>query len=357
MRRVFCGLFLLAAFYLAGVYQLESLMIFFVAALLVLIFLWIISRRLASGLEVKIQLEQDMVRKGETAKGRVTVVNHSWLPVLHFRVWIEYANCWGGEKQRQYLEGGVPGKKQVQPEFLISSDYCGVLKISAVQIKVWDYLFLFGKKRLCQQTVNLLVMPGWNAQIMDLRQTILQGNTPGEYSQPDRPGEQPPEIYQIQSYQEGDTMRDIHWKLSARMDQLMSRKYAAEKKKMVDFFLDLGGIGQEGLKRMDAFWELAAAISRDLVQWEMIHQVWWRASDSGNMVSQIVERPDEMHSMMKNLLITTGRGGSVSDDHKADLYHIWRPGENILRLNLKLELYQNEELVMQFDEEDCRPGM
>ena len=49
-------------------------------------------------------------------------------------------------------------------------------------------------------------------------------------------------------------MRDIHWKLSARMDQLMSRRYAAEKKKLVDFFLDLSSDAKEDIYRMDAFW-------------------------------------------------------------------------------------------------------
>ncbi|MGI6011399.1 MAG: DUF58 domain-containing protein [Ruminococcus sp.] len=356
MRRVICVLFLLAAFYLAGVYQRESLMVFFMTGILALICMWILSRLLSSRLEVGIQMQQDTVRKGETARGRLQVINRSWLPVLHFRIRIEYANCWGGEKYSQFLDGGVSGKGQAQPEFLISSDYCGLLKITAAEIKVWDYLSLFGKKRPCSETANLLVMPGWEVQIADLRQIVPQGNTPGDYSQPDRPGSQPPEIYQIQPYQEGDTMRDIHWKLSARMDQLMSRKYAAEKKKMVDFFLDLQGSGQEKLSRIDAFWELAAAVSRDLVQWEMIHRVWWRAAGTGNMVSQIVERPDEMRAMMKNLLITTGKGGDHLDSDPDDIYRIWQPGENILRLNLRLELYQNEELVMQFAEESCRPG-
>ncbi|MGI6007798.1 MAG: DUF58 domain-containing protein [Ruminococcus sp.] len=359
MRRIICILFLFATFYLAGIYQLESLMIFFMAEVLVVIIMWFLSRRLSSGLEVSLQIEGDTVGKGEPARGTVTVANRSWLPVLRFRVRIDYDNCREGIGYFQQMESSVAGKGQTQMDFFIASDYCGVLKIGVSSIKVWDYLSLFGKKRSCRENVDLLVMPGWDVRIMDLRPLLPQSNTPGDYSQPDRPGNQPPEIYQIQNYQEGDTMRDIHWKLSARMDQLMSRKYASEKKKMVDFFLDLQGGGQEDIRRMDAFWELAAAISRDLVQWEMIHRVWWRASDSGNMVSQVVERPDEMYSMMKNLLITTGNGRKTSGDGRKseEIYRIWRPGENVLRLNLQLELYRNEEMVMKFTEEMCRQTM
>ena len=47
------------------------------------------------------------------------------------------------------------------------------------------------------------------------------------------------------------------------------------------------------------------------------------------MVSQVVERPDEMRSMIKNLLITTGSVNpkNVSKDLKEELYRIWRPGK------------------------------
>ena len=356
MRRVICILFLLTTLYLAGVYQLESLMIFFMAQIGLLLILWLYTWYIASRVEVSLALENDTVEKGETARGSVLVKNRSWLPLLRFQVRISYGNCRQQEIFAQSLEGNVSGRKEKKAGFYVASDYCGVLQIRTEQIRVWDYLALFSRKRCCGEKVNLLVMPRADMVIADLRSVIPQGNTPGDYSQPDRPGDQPPEIFQIRSYQPGDNMRDIHWKLSARMDQLMSRRYAAEKKKLVDFFLDLSSDAKEDIYRLDAFWELASAVSRELVRWEMIHRVWWRAADTGNMVSQVVERPDEMRSMIKNLLITTGSVNpkNVSKDLKEELYRIWRPGENLLRLNLNLELYRNEELVRKYTQEDCQ---
>lgn len=356
MRRIICILFLLTTFYLAGIYQLESLMIFFMAQVGLLLILWLYTWYIASRVELSLLLENDTVGKKETARGSVLVKNRSWLPLLRFRVRLACGNCRDENVFVQFLEGSVSGRKEAKVDFYVASDYCGVLQIRTEQIQVWDYLALFSRKRSCEGKGNLLVMPGWDMVIDDLRSVIPQGNTPGDYSQPDRPGDQPPEIFQIRSYQPGDNMRDIHWKLSARMDQLMSRKYAAEKKKLVDFFLDLSSNTQANIRRMDAFWELTAAVSRELVQWEMIHRVWWRASDTGNMVSQVVEHPDEMRDMMKNLLITTGSVNpeNIPKDPKEELYRIWRPGENLLRLNLQLELYQNEELIRKYTEEDCQ---
>ena len=69
MRRVICILFLLTTFYLAGVYQLESLMIFFMAQIGLLLILWLYTWYIASRVEVSLALENDTVEKGETARG------------------------------------------------------------------------------------------------------------------------------------------------------------------------------------------------------------------------------------------------------------------------------------------------
>lgn len=54
-----------------------------------------------------------------------------------------------------------------------------------------------------------------------------------------RPGNQPPEIYQIKTYTPGDSIRNIHWKLTARMDELMSKEYMDEVGTELFFFIDL----------------------------------------------------------------------------------------------------------------------
>ena len=67
----------------------------------------------------------------------------------------------------------------------------------------------------------------------------------------------------IRTYQPGDSMRDIHWKLSSKNDELLSRRYMEEGESGISFYLDVSGWKDGGWKEQSAFLRLAFTISRE----------------------------------------------------------------------------------------------
>lgn len=66
-----------------------------------------------------------------------------------------------------------------------------------------------------------------------------------------RSGDDRSEIFQNREYREGDPIRDIHWKLSARNDELIVKEYSRPLIPSVHFLLELqSGVGQEEADRL-----------------------------------------------------------------------------------------------------------
>lgn len=70
------------------------------------------------------------------------------------------------------------------------------------------------------------------------------GMNPARFEQADRgsgtaAGTDPYEIRQLRPYQPGDSLRDVHWKLSARTEELLSKQYGGQEEYCARLFLDL----------------------------------------------------------------------------------------------------------------------
>ena len=139
---------------------------------------------------------------------------------------------------------------------------------------------------------------------------------------PDMPGSQPPELYQIRQYQDGDSMRDIHWKLSAKMDQMMSRQFAAETQCTATVYLDF----QKAVMRTSAVWMLS-------VSWppQCCTDFWMQDTSIGcaGMIwrkksgeEKIIRNEEDYRGMLKELILCASvfRGDRRNPKEMPEIY-------------------------------------
>lgn len=146
--------------------------------------------------------------------------------------------------------------------FLLSRWGTGNVEICAVRAAVCDPLWLFFRKRPLNAGTFLTVLP----QPLKLPAEIAEiekrpGGKEGERIWEKRAGAGSYEG--IRTYQPGDSMRDIHWKLSSKNDELLSRRYMEEGESGISFYLDVSGWKDGGWKEQSAFLRLAFTISRE----------------------------------------------------------------------------------------------
>lgn len=354
MRKSCYIIFSALTFYLAGVYRADALMILFFAEVFLFIVMFLLSGYLSGKTEVKMELESDTIKKGESVTGRIWVLNRSWLLAPRFEVRLKYYHREISGYETKTLHGYLTGKGPVRMEFQISSKYCGVLHVGMEVVKTYDYLMLFGSGKKMKEDLQVLVLPVGRPMRVEADWNAAVKYPSGGEQRLDLSGNHPPEVYQIRQYQDGDSMRDIHWKLSAKMDQLMSRQYAAETQCMASIYLDFRRKGDETIRHLDAFRELAAAILRGFLEAGTDYRVCWYDIEKRCAAEKIVRAKEDYREMQRELVLCSAYAGDA-ETYASDLpeaYRFWRPDETFLRLDMKLQLWLNEELLMQFSEDD-----
>lgn len=110
-------------------------------------------------------------------------------------------------------------------------EHCGVYEISVRDVYVFDYFKLFKFRIKSESVVSVTVLPrlfSWDdsAPAMD-GNTGLKGVKGAKMlTFPDRAGDDNSELFDIREYRDGDSLKNIHHKLSSRMDKLMVKEYA-----------------------------------------------------------------------------------------------------------------------------------
>ncbi|MFR8034427.1 MAG: DUF58 domain-containing protein [Lachnospiraceae bacterium] len=349
MKKIVCIVGWCLLFYAAGAFQQEAVLAAVLAVGILGILLFLLSRYQAASIRANIVMERTSGRKGELFNGKVCLENGSVMPVSHCLIRLEYGHEQYGKKEIRNMEGMLKGKGKAEVSFSIQPMYAGTALVRISSIKAWDLLGLFcGKKRI-QTQEQIVVFP--NDSCMKIKEEKM---LTGQGREIDKAGNIPPDVFQIHPYQPGEPLRAVHWKLTARLDDMMSRQYSDEVQSLPILYFQRGKIEGMNLERMDAYWEVAAALSKGLLYAGIPHAVVWN------------EREELFHRMEvhtdKDFVLTLKEAMQYSRETEADrqswLYERLRKenGETVplVIIDQMLRVYKDGELIVQFSWERYR---
>ena len=122
-----------------------------------------------------------------------------------------------------------------------------------------------------------------------------------DYSK-ERGGDDPSEVFKIRDYQPGDKLRSIHWKLTAKTDEMMVREQSLPLGCPVDFYLDLyqpaGHHGRKHETKRDSYLQIIASISHSLVLEGCRHHVIWFDSQRNDICRYRIEKEENIYEML-----------------------------------------------------------
>lgn len=191
-------------------------------------------------------IESVLVRKGEWNDYSFTIANENFITFSRIKV------NFFKEKSTMEISSGIneysllPGESE-KLYTRMKCNYRGEYEVGIDSVEVTDYLYLFTIKYPLPSRLKVYVLPrvvpidrlGIALTQEDVKNPTRYSNTAEEELDTE-----------IRKYSPGDSRKRIHWKASARMKELISRKYQEIPKSEIAIFMDLARIKEEELKEI-----------------------------------------------------------------------------------------------------------
>ena len=159
---------------------------------------------------------------------RTSMEIHSFMPTPPIRCVIRVTNSLTGVS---YL--GEPGER-------LPMEHCGLITISYPKMYVYDYMGLFRRRLKKGQTCQLFVEP---KAIPTNRRMEPAGKAVNLWKP--KPGGGFSEVHDLRLYRPGDDLRNIHWKMAAKLGKLVYREPMEPVQKGYVLNIVLAGTPQE----------------------------------------------------------------------------------------------------------------
>ena len=214
-----------------------------------------------------------IARRGAQVSWALAMGNRFPLPLSRVSFRLRIHNRMTGETTvyRREETGVFPG---LSVPLRLPTHHCGYLECRVERLRVWDCLGLFSLPLKPPAPVSLLVGPipvkAPPCSLPEQRGAML----------PAPKGQAPTgEEYDLRGYRPGDSIRAIHWKLSAKRDQLVVRELLASRRPVPVLVFDHLGPPEE----LDHIIDQTAALSLALRQDSQPHEIRWAEPVSGTV--------------------------------------------------------------------------
>ncbi|MBR2310450.1 MAG: DUF58 domain-containing protein [Oscillospiraceae bacterium] len=249
-------------------------------------------------------------RKGDDGSIVVTIQNPTRLPVLRIRCDVVVQNQLNREKHSEKLLTYALPKRKQKNTLRLGSEYCGRIRIAIPKVTLYDCFGLIGIRYDCKAVAHMTVQPDTFETAVILVPNLSSSDDSELYSQ-ERPGMDLTETYQIREYVPGDSIRQIHWKLSNKFDKLIVRDPGLPiTRNVLVFWERTGESGDPDI--IDAQAEVIISLCRSLMDSGIQFNLGWNDTDRNLCVLHEIRDMDELVGVIPRLLRATGAQDSVS---------------------------------------------
>lgn len=124
-----------------------------------------------------------------------------------------------------------------QDNFNLSFQHCGGKNLFIKDYYQYDCLNLFCLKKRCYYQIPITIYPRQVDFDFSIYQHLLPKDGQEVYAV-NQKGDDPTEIYDIHKYQEGDLLKNIYWKLSAKYDTILVKDNALSISEIINIYCD-----------------------------------------------------------------------------------------------------------------------
>lgn len=177
-------------------------------------------------LSVSIALDNEVEEQKKKGAMWITIENKTIFPILHGTCYLTYQHEMDQTERKVKIAFSVNARAKEKIQVPFCCDHCGVIRFRMQKVRMLDYFGIFASTKKIQEEAILVVLPQIEENFeeqKDFEQQVQQGEAiMGGLDLYAGNGE---EQRDIREYRPGDSLKRIHWKLSAKRNQLMTREY------------------------------------------------------------------------------------------------------------------------------------
>lgn len=235
-------------------------------------------------------------------------------------------------------------------EFGIMINGAGRHEITVTKLRFHSTFGLFSMKKKSKENGMVLILPEMHSIVMEATEGTRNFLGDADVYDEFRPGHDSGETFEIREYREKDKLQSIHWKLSAKTEDLMVRENSLPKACAIVLLLDMKEIKSKTAEEYAAaFLELAASLSFGFMDRKIPHFVAWMSRQTGDIRRIRVDDEESFYLFLTHYL---NDGVSQNEKDIRDEYREKYKNELYRKdfcVNNHLEIYQDGELLNKLD--------
>ncbi len=244
-------------------------------------------------LEVRLWAPPGPVAQGSPARFCLEVSNHALMPIGVFEVSLSGRYRDGqGASSTLTAQGTSTARSALQTEVAVEAPHCGVLNVRALTLGARDPLGLFSFRRTLNVRAETVVVPAkaepWNPPfaLTPMAADDVAAGYPTVF------GSTPPDIRDVRPYEPGDPLHGVHWKLSARMGELVTKIHEGDEPLGAVVLADVRALGGDyTAEALDRFYRSVLRVSLGLARRGIVHLVLWQnGPEAGGC--RVAQEPD-----------------------------------------------------------------
>lgn len=294
-----CLILLFFAYVMKPAAGLLAVLILFAAAPVIS---WLILWKIRKKIQVQIQVP-GIAGKKKPYEISLKTKGAARIPLGKTVLWVQMTNRVTEEVQKKRLVF------REREKWTLESLYCGCIEYEILDVFTYDIFGVLPLKLNIHERKRTVVMPDTFPVEIDSILSASDLEECREYA-PDRRGKDPTEIFQVREYVPGDQVKQIHWKLSGKLEKLMVRDPSEPVDRELMVFLDRTG---ENIApdRADALMEAVTSVCQALAEAAIpFHLVWNEEVIASYEISHKEQLPEAIAAMLKSKPVKQEISGS-----------------------------------------------
>lgn len=243
----------------------------------------------------------DSIAVGERAEARILLRGRGPVSVMRIQARVSLANLLTGETALHPIRELFPVSGGAEAVLSLECALCGKVSLDVHQALVYDLLGLFRRKFAVSAHASMLVLPNTFEPRIDLSAPDSPDIESDEYS-PNRPGNDPSELFGIRDYREGDLLKSIHWKLSEKYDRTVVKEMSLPVAQSILLLLNNCPKTDADPAATAAACEALVSVSQSLADLNIAHHIGWFGRETGVMHLSDVASLDDLSGEQALLL-------------------------------------------------------
>ena len=264
-----------------------------------------------------IQIPISVADAGKRVNVRIVTQNDRMVPGIRIRYRIVYKNSFAGPKKKFWISGEIQQRGTQILEQRVVPGRVGQYVFALKKIRVYDRTGLFYLHKKIGKSASVQVLPELTGIAVRVSEQIRNHFGEADIYDDFRPGEDNSSIFDVREYRAGDRLQKIHWKLSAKSDELLVREDSQPLACAVVLLLDSCPLMEKRKwlqrksrqyaqeDRAEAFLGIAAGIAYSLMDAACPHYVSWYSRTRQEMVRLRVDDEESLYLFL-HLFLTDG---------------------------------------------------